>query len=70
MCAQIVFAQLMFAVVCEAYTQRGTTALIVAAQEGRTDCVRLLLDAGADKNALSEVLVGRFIIAFGVLCCV
>ena len=32
-------------------SQGGSTALICAAIKGRADCVRLLLDAGADKNA-------------------
>jgi hypothetical protein len=36
-------------------TQDGFTALIYAAWKGRTDCARLLLDAGADKNATDEV---------------
>ncbi len=33
--------------------QTGKTALICAAGFGRTDCARLLLDAGADINAKS-----------------
>ncbi len=39
--------------------QRGRTALIWAATEGKADCVRLLLDAGADKEATDEVRVDR-----------
>ena len=35
--------------------QDGYTALIFAAMHGRADCVRLLLDAGADKDAKNEV---------------
>ena len=35
--------------------QVESTALICAAVSGRTDCARLLLDAGADKNAKSNV---------------
>ena len=36
-------------------TQCGETALIAAAEWGRTDCVRLLLESGADKNARNNV---------------
>ncbi len=32
-------------------TQDGRTALMFAAMEGHADCARLLLDAGADKDA-------------------
>jgi ankyrin repeat protein len=35
--------------------QNGQNALIRAAMGGHTDCVRLLLDAGADKNAKTKV---------------
>ncbi len=35
--------------------QDGYTALIWAAHNGRADCVRLLLDAGAEKNATNNV---------------
>jgi hypothetical protein len=35
--------------------QEGFTALIAAAREGHSDCVRVLLDAGADKNATDKV---------------
>jgi ankyrin repeat protein len=35
--------------------QYGYTALIRAAWAGRANCVRLLLDAGADKEAKNEV---------------
>ncbi len=35
--------------------QGGYTALIYAAREGHVDCARLLLDAGADKNATNKV---------------
>ena len=38
-------------------SQRGWTALIYATQSGRVDCVRLLLGAGADKDAKDEVRV-------------
>jgi hypothetical protein len=40
--------------------QRGATALIFAAVTGHADCVRLLLDAGADKNAKDKVRASRF----------
>jgi ankyrin repeat protein len=33
----------------------GWTALIRAAMHGHADCVRLLLDAGADKEAKNDV---------------
>ena len=40
--------------------QRGNTALIISARDGRADCVRLLLDGGADKDAKNNVrVVGR-----------
>ncbi len=35
--------------------QYGRTVLMYAAGEGREDCARLLLDAGADKNATNKV---------------
>ncbi len=35
--------------------QSGWTALILAAVSGHTDCARLLLDAGADKDYTHEV---------------
>jgi hypothetical protein len=35
--------------------QNGWTALICAATNGHADCVRLLLDAGADKEAKDSV---------------
>ncbi len=41
-------------------SQNGWTALMWAAQNGHADCVRLLLDAGADKDAKTRVRVGRF----------
>ena len=37
------------------YLQGGLTALMCAAEDGHTDCVRLLLRAGADKEAKSNV---------------
>ena len=38
-----------------AQVQYGYTALILAAEKGYVDCTRLLLDAGADKNAANHV---------------
>jgi ankyrin repeat protein len=35
--------------------QSGRTALIWTAIKGHTDCVRLLLDAGADTSAMEMV---------------
>jgi ankyrin repeat protein len=43
----------------ESDSQRGTTALILAAVNGRADCARLLIDAGADKEAKNNVRVVR-----------
>jgi len=37
------------------HTQDGTTALMCAAQDGHTDCLKALLEAGADKEAKSSV---------------
>ncbi len=38
-----------------AHMQDGYTALIRAALKGHTDCVRLLVEAGADKNTFDAV---------------
>jgi ankyrin repeat protein len=38
-----------------ALSQDGWTALMLAASRDRVDCVRLLLDAGADKEAKNDV---------------
>jgi ankyrin repeat protein len=40
-------------------SQNGWTALIRAAERGRTDCVRLLIDAGADKDVRNNVRIGH-----------
>ena len=40
-------------------SQDGWTALIWAAWNGHTECVRLLIDAGADKDAKDQVRVGQ-----------
>ncbi len=41
-----------------ARTQNGQTALMCAAENAHADCVRLLLDAGADVNARDRVPCG------------
>ena len=50
-----------FVVVDESDSQTGRTALIEAAASGRADCVRLLIEAGADKEAKTNVRVGRYV---------
>jgi hypothetical protein len=35
--------------------QSGRTALLIAARGGHTDCVRLLVERGADKEAADDV---------------
>jgi ankyrin repeat protein len=42
---------------CHARAQNGSTALILAADNGHTGFVRMLLDAGADKDAKNSVRV-------------
>ncbi len=44
-------------------SQDGFTALMFAARAGHVDCVRLLIDFGADKDATNEVRVGLFSIS-------
>ena len=39
----------------ESDSQMDSTALMIAAEKGRTDCARLLIDAGADKEAKDKV---------------
>ncbi len=39
-------------------SQGRRTALTRAAERGRVECVRLLIDAGADKDATTNVRVG------------
>ena len=39
----------------ESDSESGQTALLLAAGSGHTECVRLLIDAGADKNAKNNV---------------
>ncbi len=43
----------------ESDSQTGWTALMRAAARGHADCARLLIDAGADKDARNNVRVGR-----------
>ncbi len=45
----------------ESDSQVGWTALMDAAAYGHADCVRLLIDAGADKEAKSDVRVAAFL---------
>ena len=40
-----------------AHAQSGCTALICAARFGHADCVRILVDAGADMNVQAEVRI-------------
>jgi ankyrin repeat protein len=42
-------------------SQYGWTALIFAADGGHADCARLLIDAGADKEAKDSVRVSRML---------
>jgi hypothetical protein len=46
------------------HVQFGWTVLMRATANGQVDCARMLLDAGADKDATSNVRVGRC-----VFCC-
>ncbi len=39
----------------ESDSQSGCTALAYAAKTGHADCVRLLIDAGADKDIKNDV---------------
>jgi hypothetical protein len=43
----------------ESDSQFGETALMRAASNDHTDCVHMLIDAGADKDAKGYVRVGR-----------
>ncbi len=43
------------AIFARQYAQFGWTALICAGYHGRMECARLLIDAGADKNATCRV---------------
>ena len=44
---------------CHEDSQDGWTALIQASVNGHTDCARLLIEAGADKEAKDNVRAGR-----------
>ncbi len=49
-----------------ACAQCGYTPLIRASEMGRADFVRLLLDAGADKEAKNAVRVSGRVVAFAI----
>ncbi len=46
--------------------QRGETPLIFAAERGHAECTRLLLDAGADKEATGYVRASVVVVLRGV----
>ena len=48
------------------FTQKGRTAMIQASEEGHADCVHLLVDCGADKDAKDDVHVA-IICSFSVM---
>lgn len=50
--------------------QKGNTALMVAAWEGRMDCVRLLLEAGAKKEAKNQVRSSDRCLLTTVMCAI
>ena len=52
----------------ESELQGRDTALMSAAVEGHADCVRLLIDAGADKEAKDNVRVGRCLLIVAPYC--
>jgi hypothetical protein len=58
MCASLNASLLRGGVVCKR-AQIGGTALIRAATCGHAECTRLLLEAGADKDAQDKVCVGH-----------
>ncbi len=47
-------------------TQDGSTALVLAAEGGQVDCVRLLVEAGADKDTINNVRALH--LTFALLC--
>ncbi len=54
-CNVLLLRRLFWNTRARARAQFGQTALILAAGEGHVNCVRLLLDAGADKEAKNVV---------------
>ena len=54
--------------VCGGEFQYGWTALMRAASGGCADCVRLLIDAGADKDAKSKVRETDSVLMDHTLC--
>jgi hypothetical protein len=56
------------ALICQ--TQGGSTALILAAENGTTDCVRLLVESGADMDVINNVRSLNFTRACFVVLCV
>jgi hypothetical protein len=53
--------------ICKFDSQHGWTALIGAAHECQADCVRLLIDAGADKDAKDNVRA-RSLLYLCIIC--
>ena len=51
---------IFFDVAVKKFTQFGSTALFTAVVNGQADCLRLLIDSGADKDATDNVR--RFIV--------
>jgi hypothetical protein len=52
-----------------AETQDGFSALICAAQNGHSDCVRLLVEVGADKEAKKNVSYAACFISLECVWC-
>jgi hypothetical protein len=50
----------------ESNSQDGSTALMRAVDDGHAECVRLLIDAGADKDAMNMVRVSRCSLSFHI----
>jgi hypothetical protein len=64
-----VYAMAMTIMCAEFNAQRKATALICAAFYGRTDCARLLINAGADKEVKSNVR-RRSLLCCGTFLCI